>query len=280
MNFLKFLKQYPLILAFVVSIAVANIWQVVQNAKKIDNSATTASQTTTSAAQTTLAAGQPVVTTTTAPTPVFQTVDDSYFDDALFIGDSRTEGLALYGSLTNADYFSSVGLTIFKVTEKAAGNPNTGESVTLAQKLAQKQYGKVYIMLGLNELGTGTTESWAQAYAQVIAQVRQAQPNAVIYLESILVVAASQDNPGGAINNATVNARNQALEALANPQDNIFYLNVNEAVMDANGCLDASLSLWENYLKQHAIVLGGTAVSTTAPTTYTTAVTQSTETTQ
>ena len=49
MNFLKFLKQYPLILAFVVSIAVANIWQVVQNAKKIDNSATTASQTTTSA---------------------------------------------------------------------------------------------------------------------------------------------------------------------------------------------------------------------------------------
>ena len=280
MNFLKFLKQYPLILAFVVSIAVANIWQVVQNAKKIDNSATTASQTTTSAAQTTLAAGQPVVTTTTAPTPVFQTVDDFYFDDAL------------YGSLTNADYFSSVGLTIFKVTEKAAGNPNTGESVTLAQKLAQKQYGKVYIMLGLNELGTGTTESWAQAYAQVIAQVRQAQPNAVIYLESILVVAASQDNPGGAINNATVIARNQALEALANPQDNIFYLNVNEAVMDANGCLDASLtsdgihllgnslSLWENYLKQHAIVLGGTAVSTTAPTTYTTAVTQSTETTQ
>ena len=36
MNFLKFFKQYPLILAFVVSIAVANIWQVVQNAKKID----------------------------------------------------------------------------------------------------------------------------------------------------------------------------------------------------------------------------------------------------
>ena len=97
-------------------------------------------------------------------------------------------------------------------------------------------------MAGLNELGTGTTESWAQTYAGVISQIRQAQPNAIIYLQSILVVAASQDNPGGAINNATVNARNQALEALANPQDNIYYLNVNEAVMDANGCLDASLT--------------------------------------
>ena len=178
-----------------------------------------------------------------------------------------------------------MGLSIFKVTEKAAGNPNTGESVTLSQKLAQKQYGKVYIMLGLNELGTGTTESWAQTYAGVISQIRQAQPNAIIYLQSILVVAASQDNPGGAINNATVNARNQALEALANPQDNIYYLNVNEAVMDANGCLDASLtsdsihllgnslSLWEDYLKQHAIVPGGTGTAATTLTTYTTAVT-------
>lgn len=284
MNFLKFLKQYPLIMAFVVSIAVANIWDLVQNAKKIENPAVTAVQTTTQPAQTT-GSGLLAVTTTTVPTPVFQTVDNSYFDDALFIGDSRTEGLALYGSLTNADFFSSVGLSIYKVTEKAAGNPNTGESVTLAQKLAQKKYGKVYIMLGLNELGTGTTEDWAQTYAEVIAQVRQAQPDAIIYLESILVVAASQDNPGGAINNAAVNTRNQALEALADPQNNIYYLNVNEAVMDANGCLDASLtsdgihllgnslSLWEDYLKQHAIMNGSANAITTAPTTYTTAIT-------
>lgn len=190
MNFLKFLKQYPLILAFVVSIAVANIWQVVQNAKKIDNSATTASQTTTSAAQTTLAAGQPVVTTTTAPTPVFQTVDDSYFDDALFIGDSVPRACPLWqpdqcGLLLQRRtyHFQSHGKSCRQPQHRRECHPGT--------ETGTKQYGKVYIMLGLNELGTGTTESWAQAYAQVIAQVRQAQPNAVIYLESILVVAAS-----------------------------------------------------------------------------------------
>ena len=43
MNFLKFLKRYPLIMAFVVSIAVANIWDLVQNAKKIEDPATTLS---------------------------------------------------------------------------------------------------------------------------------------------------------------------------------------------------------------------------------------------
>ena len=94
MNFLKFLKRYPLIMAFVVSIAVANIWDLVQNAKKFEDPATTMAQTTTQPAETTLATGQPLVTETTAPAAVFQTVDDSYFSDALFIGDSRTEGLA------------------------------------------------------------------------------------------------------------------------------------------------------------------------------------------
>lgn len=285
------LRNYPLVLAFVIAIAVTNIWKLGQTANKIDNTSSVAPSVTTTAPMVTgtqsadaNAAAVPAVTT--APALTFQTVDDSYFDDALFIGDSRTEGLALYGSLTNADYFSSVGLSIYKVTEKAAGNPNLGESITLSQKLSQKQYGKVYIMLGLNELGTGTTDSWAQTYSQVISQIRQAQPDAIIYLQSILVVSSAKDDPSGSINNATINARNQALEALANPQDKIFYLNVNEAVMDSSGCLDASLtsdgihllgnslSLWEDYLKQHAIVPGSAAAaSTTAPTSYTTAVT-------
>ena len=39
-------------------------------------------------------------TPTPEPTPLqFTTVDASYFDDALFIGDSRTVGIAEYGNL-------------------------------------------------------------------------------------------------------------------------------------------------------------------------------------
>ncbi len=268
-NILKFLRRYPILMAFVISIVVANIWKLVQSMDTIENpSANEPLVTTASQAQTDDMKSLMTTIPTTEPVPVFQTVDTSYFDDALFIGDSRTEGLALYGSLTNADYFSSVGLSIFQVAEKQAGNPNTSESVTLSEKLASKQYGKIYLMLGLNELGTGTTESWAQTYADVIAQVRQAQPNAAIYLQSILLVSAAQDDPNGAINNATVRARNEALSRLENKADHIYYLNVNEAVADANGCLDSSLtndgihligtalSVWEDYLKQHVVVDG------------------------
>lgn len=280
---LKFLRRFPILTAFVVMIAVANIWKLVQSMDTIENPSanepivTTTQTDQTAAALTTLA--------TTEPVPVYQTVDNTYFDDALFIGDSRTEGLALYGELTNADYFSSVGLSIFEVTKKQAGNPNTSESMSLAQKLASKQYGKVYIMLGLNELGTGTTESWTQAYADVVAQIRQAQPDAAIYLQSILLVSASQDNPGGAINNETVRVRNEALSGLENSADHIYYLDVNEAVMDTNGCLDASLTndgihlagtalpLWEDYLKQHVILPDGAGQVTFVLTTTTETVT-------
>lgn len=122
----KFLLRYPILIAFVISIAVANIWKLVQSADAIDNSIANESIVQTTAATenvtTDITTFSPVATT--PPAPMFQTVDTSYFDDALFIGDSRTEGLALYGSLTNADFFSNVGLSIYQVTEKQAGNPN------------------------------------------------------------------------------------------------------------------------------------------------------------
>ena len=44
------------------------------------------------------------------------TVDASYFDDALFIGDSRTVGLKEYGTLNNATFFANTGLSIYDAT--------------------------------------------------------------------------------------------------------------------------------------------------------------------
>ena len=43
----------------------------------------------------------------------FIQVDDSYFDDAVFIGDSRTVGLHDYGGLDHSDFFATVGMNIY-----------------------------------------------------------------------------------------------------------------------------------------------------------------------
>lgn len=39
---------------------------------------------------------------------------------------------------------------------------------TVEEVLAAKNYGKIYIMMGINELGRGTTEDFMQKYTEVV----------------------------------------------------------------------------------------------------------------
>ena len=132
-------------------------------------------------------------TPTPEPTPLqFTTVDASYFDDALFIGDSRTVGIAEYGNLKNATYFADVGLNVYVAPTKAVAVKNVG-TVTLPQLLSQKTFGKVYIMLGINELGNDLDDITAK-FSSLIDTVRAAQPNAIVYVEANLHVGPSRSS--------------------------------------------------------------------------------------
>jgi hypothetical protein len=52
------------------------------------------------------------------PTYSFTDVPADYFDDALFIGDSRTVGISEYGGLDNADFFADIGMSVYTVFTK------------------------------------------------------------------------------------------------------------------------------------------------------------------
>lgn len=157
----------------------------------------------------------------------FQRVEMDYLDDALFIGDSRTSTLYEYAGWKNTDFFVKYGQTVWDVWEGSM------DGVTLEQMLTAKQYGKIYIMLGINELGRGTPESFAGQFESVVERVRQFQPQTVIFVEAIMHVTQSKDGENTYINNQEINARNEKLKLLADNQ-NIFYINVNEK-MDAPG---------------------------------------------
>ena len=180
-------------------------------------------------------------TPTPEPTPLqFTTVDASYFDDALFIGDSRTVGIAEYGSLKNATYFADVGLNVYVAQTKAIAVKNVG-TVTLPQLLSQKTFGKVYIMLGINELGTGTAESWAAQYKVLLDEVRELQPDAIIFVEANLHVGPSRSSTDATFNNPRIDKLNEKLAALADGKT-IFYIDINELFDDENGNLRADAS--------------------------------------
>lgn len=68
------------------------------------------------------------------PVSQFTTVDASYFDDALFLGDSHTDGFHDYAGLGNATYFTKNGLTVKDAVEKSFIELD-GKKVTLAEAL-------------------------------------------------------------------------------------------------------------------------------------------------
>lgn len=189
-------------------------------------------------------------------------VEARYFDDAVFIGDSRMEGFKLYSGLNNAKFLTAVGATVDTVASKATERLSTGEKVPIMDALAREDFSKVYLMLGMNELGWVYPSLFAEHYGGLIDQIRELCPDAVIYIEGILPVTAEKDAEGGYINNARIDQYNELLQQLAEEKQ-VWYLDVSPAVEDADGCLPAENSfdgihlkpdacrLWLDYLKTH-----------------------------
>lgn len=203
---------------------------------------------------------------TPEPVPVIKAVEDSYFDDALFIGDSRIDDMHSFSGLDNATYFAKTGMSIYKLfsdpfiqLEGVEGN------LTLEEALAQRQFGKIYLMVGINEMGTGNEEGFIAAYQDAINRIRQLQPNAIFYVMGILSVTQDLADTDQYITLDAIQTRNADLAALADGK-NIFYVDVNEVFADENGYLDKTYAdgdshlkgkyyrEWADYLRSNAVV--------------------------
>ena len=190
--------------------------------------------------------------------------DESYFEDALFIGNSRTVGMYLFGDMPEStDFFADVGMTIYDVMDANIDvPPESGSTNTLTGLLTAKQYGKIYIMFGINELGTGTSESFVEYYQSVVQQICQMQPDAIVYVQSIINVAASAETD--VISNANINEKNALLSQIADNKQ-VFYIDLNPSLVDGSGYLNSdytsdgihlggsSLPLWKDCLLANAM---------------------------
>lgn len=195
----------------------------------------------------------------------FTTVDASYFDDALFIGDSRMVGMHDYSGLDNATYYAEVGLTIYSLFDDKIAPLADGSMGTIEQALQEKQFGKIYLMVGINELGTGTRERFLETYRAAVEKIHALQPDALIFIQGILYVTESRSQSDAYINNPNIIARNSDIATLADNKQ-IFYIDVNEVYSDGNGNLSTEYSFdnahlkgacydqWVTFLMEHGIV--------------------------
>lgn len=228
-----------------------------------ESSADTTSQTT-PPTQTTIPPTAPPETTEPSsapaePTPIpLTTAPEGYFSDALFIGDSRTVGLQEYGSIPEACYFATTGMSVYDIFyEKVAGS-------TFEDLMASRQFGKIYVMLGINELGYDRDQTVAE-YEKLIGWIQEKQPEAMVYVEANLHVSASRSNTDRIYNNKNLDAFNARISALADGQ-RIFYLDVNPLFDDGQGNLSGSYTaddthvlgkyyrVWTEWIAENAAV--------------------------
>lgn len=202
------------------------------------------------------------VTSEAAKIKEFTTAEADYFNDALFIGDSRTEGLKSFGEIKNADFFSSVGMNVYKVfDEKTEVN---GKSTDLESLLKEKKYGKIYVMLGINELGYNR-DTTVKKFTDFINTLRSLQKDAVIFIQANIHVGADRSEKDEICNNKNIDLFNTMISELAD-SESVFYIDINKLFDDESGNLNKVYtsdgthlypkyySVWSDWLLTKAIV--------------------------
>lgn len=166
--------------------------------------------------------------------PESQPVDNGWFDDACFIGHSQVVGMQNCFDLEGADYYCYTGYSALGVLN-AQYTLYNGKEVDFAHAVASRTYNKVYIMLGINDCSQAANriENFKTPMRRIIEIVREAQPQAVIYLLSLAPVGRDMYAPE-IFNPENITLYCQALKDLSREFDT-EYIDIFRFMADVDG---------------------------------------------
>ena len=197
--------------------------------------------------------------------PESEAVDAGWYDDAVFLGDSRLDGFRLYAGPSGAAYFTEVGAKALSIAEKNTERLADGSKVPILKALEGRTFSKVYLNIGMNNLGDyDLQKEFVEAYADDIDRIRAIQPDCDIYLMTLFPVTAEQEAKGSYVNNRAIDDLNSCIRYLA-AQKGTYLLEVDGLLRDGDGNLPSEDSfdgihltpdackLWRSYLDTHTI---------------------------
>lgn len=167
--------------------------------------------------------------------------NEDYFSDTLFLGDSRTVGFYLYARIPGATYFARTSMNVYNVFDDKVSETKDTSAYNLSELLAERKFGKIYILLGINEIGY-SHNSVVKNYSSVIEYIKQYQPEAKIIIQSNMHVTKkkSESNPS-TFANSRIDELNRRLAALADNKK-VFYLGFEEIFDDESGAMSPDYS--------------------------------------
>ena len=194
-------------------------------------------------------------------------VTKSYFDDALFFGDSLSVGIPLYHVMDNTAVIAFQGINPINInTKEAVDVKGDGNRVTMlnAAKAQYPDRKKVYIMLGGNGLDLDE-ESFISGYKTFLQSVKQAYPGAKIFIQTMTPVTDNAHLVYPSVSNEKIDRYNLAIMALAQ-EEKVYFVDVAAALMNAEGKLPLEASpadgmhiggeyyhKWFDYLMSHTV---------------------------
>lgn len=211
----------------------------------------------------------------------FKTVDDDYFNNSVFIGDSISYGLTLYVTekraegenvLGTAQFLTSgslsFGNSLWDVSDESVHPTYNGEKMKLEDAVGQIQPDKIYILLGTNDVALYGVEATIANADEAINRMLAASPNSRIIIQSVTPKYISESNADDDLNNDKINAMNEALKTFAEEKGYV-YLDIASQFKDSNGGLapeycgdqegmgihfsNAAYEMWIDYLYSHGV---------------------------
>lgn len=161
---------------------------------------------------------------------------EKYYRDTAFIGDSRTQGLQLNAGIKSPKFFAGRGLNVKNaLTEKVVNLPGK-EALTVVEALEGKQYKKIYISFGINELGWPYPDIFIERYKDLISEIQKKQGKAEIVVYGVLPVTESKSDKDDIFNMKNVKKFNKFIKKMAK-DIGITYVDLAPAVKNKKGFL-------------------------------------------
>lgn len=208
--------------------------------------------------------------------PTGADVGASFFDDAVFIGDSISLRLTYYcqahpDALGKAQFLTAGSLgsgnALWDENSQDAVFPlYNGQQVTLQDGVAKSGAKKVFIMLGMNDIGLYGMDGARDNMESLIELILEKSPDVKIYVQSMTPMLASHQLKS--LNNTNIDAYNKLLKEMCEEKGYEF-VDVASVMKDADGGLipsycsdggdggmgmhftDAGAKAWVDYLRTH-----------------------------
>lgn len=180
-------------------------------------------------------------------------VDISYFDDALFLGDSLADGFKVYtrtGSLALKD--SKAGyLTQKSTTPRTFLQPgvhvDAGQGpVDVWATIQQMQPKKMYITLGTNALMSMNADEFIDGYYKLIDKIRETSPDTIIYVTTVTPVAAWKGIKEPRMSFDRIMSFNQRITKMCVEKD-LALINLYDVLKSSSGYLREEIAASDGY---------------------------------